>query len=47
MFESTQAVRGESLAREVGQSLVLLALTGASVGGFLAIIEVATRALGS
>ena len=46
MFESTQAVSSGSLARELGQSLVLLALTGASVGGFLAIIEVATRALG-
>ncbi len=46
MFESTQALRKESLARELGQSVVLLALTGASVGGFLAIIDVATRALG-
>ncbi len=46
MFESSQAVRRESLARELGQSLVLLSLTGASVGGFLAIIDVATRALG-
>ena len=46
MFDSTQAVPRESLARELGQSIVLLALTGASVGGFLAIIDVATRALG-
>lgn len=34
------------LAREVGQSLVLLALTGSSVGGFLGMVAIATRALG-
>lgn len=35
-----------SLAREIGQSLAVLALTGSSVGGFLGMLAVATRALG-
>ncbi len=34
------------LARELSQSLVLLALTGSSVGGFLGMVAIATRALG-
>lgn len=33
------------LARELGQSLMLLALTGSSVGGFLGMLAIATRAL--
>jgi hypothetical protein len=37
---------GSSLAREFGQSLAVLALTGSSVGGFLGMLAVATRALG-
>jgi hypothetical protein len=37
---------GSSLARELGQSLAVLALTGSSVGGFLGMLAVATRALG-
>lgn len=36
----------EGLAREVRQSIVLLALTGSSVGGFLGMLAIATRALG-
>jgi hypothetical protein len=36
----------EGLAREVGQSIILLALTGSSVGGFLGMVAIATRALG-
>ena len=36
----------DGLARELSQSLVLLALTGSSVGGFLGMVAVATRALG-
>lgn len=36
----------DGIAREVGQSLVLLALTGSSVGGFLGMVAIATRALG-
>lgn len=31
--------------REVGQGLALLALTGSSVGGFLGMVAIATRAL--
>ena len=57
MPDSTQAARKQTLAgdrfddrepivRELGESVMLLALTGASVSGFLAIIGVATRALG-
>ncbi len=34
------------LAREVGQSIMLLALTGSSVGGFLGMLAIASRALG-
>lgn len=34
------------LAREVGQSIVVLALTGSTVGAFLGMVAVATRALG-
>jgi hypothetical protein len=45
-LEGAHAVRKQSFARELRQSVVLLALTGSSVGGFLAIINVATRALG-
>lgn len=36
----------DSLAREISQGIVLLALTGSSVGGFLGMIAIATRALG-
>jgi hypothetical protein len=38
--------RSVGLAREVSQGVVLLALAGASVGGFLGMIAIATRALG-
>ncbi|HVM34287.1 MAG TPA: hypothetical protein VM784_02980 [Actinomycetota bacterium] len=34
------------LAREVGQSIVVLALTGSTVGGFLGMVAIASRALG-
>jgi hypothetical protein len=34
------------MAREVGQGVVLLALSGTSVGGFLGMVALATRALG-
>ncbi len=57
MFDSTQAARKQtlvsdrlddrgSIVRELGESIMLLALTGASVSGFLGIISLATRALG-
>jgi hypothetical protein len=42
--------RGEGVktevAREVGQSLVVLGLTGSTVGGLLGMLAIATRALG-
>ena len=34
------------VAREVSQGVVLLALSGTSVGGFLGMVALATRALG-
>lgn len=34
------------LAREMGQSIIVLALTGSTVGGFLGMVAIATRALG-
>jgi hypothetical protein len=40
------APRRTGVGRELGESLVLLALTGSSVGGFLGMIAIATRALG-
>jgi hypothetical protein len=42
----TQAVRKRGIARELGETMVLLGLAGSSVAGFLAIVDVATRALG-
>lgn len=36
----------DGLARELSQSLVLLALTGSSVGGLLGMVALAARALG-
>ena len=36
----------DGLSKELGQSLVLLALTGSSVGGLLGMVALATRALG-
>lgn len=35
-----------ALARELRQGIVLLALTGSSVGGALGMLAIATRALG-
>jgi hypothetical protein len=46
MRNPSRVVPKTGLAREVGQSLVLLALTGSSVGGLLGVLAVATRALG-
>ena len=37
---------GRQVAREVTQGLALLMLTGSSVGGFLGMVAIATRALG-
>ena len=38
--------RSRSLVRELAGALALLALGGTSVGGFVGILNVATRALG-
>ncbi|MGH2693609.1 MAG: hypothetical protein ACRDJJ_02220 [Actinomycetota bacterium] len=46
MSNPSRVVPRIGLAREVSQSLVLLALTGSSVGGLLGVLAVATRALG-
>jgi hypothetical protein len=35
-----------SLMKELGQGVMLLALTGSSVGGLLGMVAIATRALG-
>jgi hypothetical protein len=35
-----------AVARELSQGIVVLALTGSSVGGFLGMVAIATRALG-
>ena len=35
-----------NVAREVGQGIVLVALGGTSVGSFLGMVAIATRALG-
>ena len=40
------AVGQDGLTRELGQGMLLLALTGSSVGGFLGMVAIATRALG-
>lgn len=37
---------GHGLGRELRQGIVLLALTGSSVGGALGMLAIATRALG-
>ena len=45
----TSTARNENargLAREVGRGLVLLGLSGSSVGGFVAVVTLATRLLG-
>lgn len=43
LYEGTEK---HGLGRELRQSLVLLALTGSSVGGLLGMVAIATRALG-
>lgn len=40
------APRKTGVARELSESIFLLALTGSSVGGVLGMIAIATRALG-
>jgi hypothetical protein len=41
----TSPERNGGLAREVSQGIVVLALVGASVGGLLGMVAIATRAL--
>ena len=38
--------RNGGFFRELGQSIVLLALTGSSIGGVLGMLAIATKALG-
>lgn len=42
-WSTTSRVR---IARELGQGIIVLALTGSTVGGFLGMIAIATKALG-
>jgi hypothetical protein len=42
-METSSRVR---MARELGQGIIVLALTGSTVGGFLGMIAIAARALG-
>jgi hypothetical protein len=46
MSRIVSALGRSGLAREVGQGIVLLALMGSSVGGLLAMLTLATRAMG-
>jgi hypothetical protein len=46
MIRRVRAVGEDTLVRELSQGVVLLALTGASVGGLLGMIAIATHALG-
>ena len=46
MAKRTQRSAYDGLGRELRQSIVLLALTGSSIGGFMAVLNIATRALG-
>ncbi|MEA2446735.1 MAG: hypothetical protein QOK47_372 [Actinomycetota bacterium] len=39
-------VEGTARVREMTQGIALLALTGSTVGGFLGMVAIATRALG-
>jgi hypothetical protein len=46
MWTKLRAESRSTFAREFGQSLMVLALTGSSVGGLLGMLAVATRVLG-
>ena len=41
-----KAARRSRVARELGQGLVVVAISGTSVGGFLGMVALASRALG-
>lgn len=46
MVTKVATLEKDGMAKELSQSLVLLALTGSSVGGVLGMVALATRALG-
>lgn len=46
MSKVTAATGRRGLGRELGQSILLLALTGSFTGGVLGMLAIATRALG-
>jgi len=46
MTARIKAARGSRLVREFGQGIVLVAIGGTSVGSFLGMVAIATRALG-
>ncbi|MFP5297441.1 MAG: hypothetical protein ACLGHL_00440 [Actinomycetota bacterium] len=47
MVRKAKLAMGEgTLGREVGQGLLLLAISGSSVGGLVGMLAVATRVLG-
>lgn len=47
MVQRVRLVVGQDgLTRELGQGMLLLALSGSTVGGFLGMVAIATRALG-
>ncbi|MFN2389122.1 MAG: hypothetical protein ABR575_05880 [Actinomycetota bacterium] len=46
MSRAKWIVTGSGIGRELRQGIVVLALTGSSVGGVLSMLAVATRALG-
>lgn len=46
MVTKVATLEKDGLAKELSQSLILLALTGSSVGGFLGMVALATRVLG-
>ncbi|MDP9069041.1 MAG: hypothetical protein M3N53_11955 [Actinomycetota bacterium] len=46
MAKKKVATKKRGLVKELGQGVVLLALTGSSVGGLLGMVAIATRALG-
>ena len=41
-----QVMHKRGVIKELGQGVMLLALTGSSVGGLLGMVAIATRALG-
>ncbi|CAN5614511.1 hypothetical protein BH24ACT26_BH24ACT26_05470 [soil metagenome] len=46
MRSSDRRRDGDGLAREIGRGLMVLGLTGSSVGGFVGVVTIASRLLG-